>query len=361
VIVSTPHRAHAQERFIFVDHSGTDVEVIRERDLGSVWNGLLYRSTGRMSNLYTIHSRPPLSRADLFHLYNACSVSRRPWVVTVENWPFGRFGPIDRAALVAGGHCKQVLAMSEWVLGVYREAFGSTEHGRRIVEKMTVLRPPQALVPRQPREDDGLIRMCFVGTSFFRKGGLELLRAFEAAHRRHPELRLELVTSFATDSYPEETSYGEGDIVDALAVIARNPETIVLHRSLPNPAVLDLFARSDVGFLPSLFDTYGFSVLEMQAASLPVVVTNQRALPEMVASDRGWVIELPLGENRTVDRSTAAARDRVSRELVDALVAVMEDILPVDAAVEEAEDTLPAAVTADARRIDDFPSAAPAA
>jgi hypothetical protein len=42
-------------------------------------------------------------------------------------------------------------------------------------------------------------------------------------------------------------------------------------------------------------------------------------------------------------------------------VAVMEDILPVDAAVEEAEDTLPAAVTADARRIDDFPSAAPAA
>lgn len=46
----------------------------------------------------------------------------------------------------------------------------------------------------------------------------------------------------------------------------------------------------DVGMLPSYAETYGYSVLEFQAAGRPVITTNIRAFPEINNNECGWVI-----------------------------------------------------------------------
>lgn len=66
------------------------------------------------------------------------------------------------------------------------------------------------------------------------------------------------------------------------------------HTSLTNEAVLALIKTSDVGLLPTWQETYGFSVLEMQACGCPVITTNVRALPEINPENAGWLIRCPL-------------------------------------------------------------------
>ena len=50
----------------------------------------------------------------------------------------------------------------------------------------------------------------------------------------------------------------------------------------------------DVGLLPTWAESYGYSVLEMQACGLPVVTTNIRALPETNVC--GWKVKLTSGK-----------------------------------------------------------------
>lgn len=66
------------------------------------------------------------------------------------------------------------------------------------------------------------------------------------------------------------------------------------HTSLSNDAVLEMIKTSDVGLLPTWQETYGFSVLEMQACGCPVITTNVRALPEINPENAGWLIRCPL-------------------------------------------------------------------
>ena len=40
-------------------------------------------------------------------------------------------------------------------------------------------------------------------------------------------------------------------------------------------------------------DTFGFSVLEMQACGCPVITTDRQAMKEINADDCGWLIHVP--------------------------------------------------------------------
>lgn len=49
--------------------------------------------------------------------------------------------------------------------------------------------------------------------------------------------------------------------------------------------------NAHIGLLPTIGDTFGFSVLEMQASGCPVVTTNREAMPEINNSKTGWIID----------------------------------------------------------------------
>ena len=56
---------------------------------------------------------------------------------------------------------------------------------------------------------------------------------------------------------------------------------------LTNNETLELMKKSHIGLLPTYADTYGYSVLEFQAAGCPVITTNVRALPEINNNNLG--------------------------------------------------------------------------
>lgn len=269
---------------------------------------------------------------DLLHFFNMASLGKTPWVTTFETaaprWQERRPGAIRWGLkLLAGDPCKRLIAMSQCA-AEFQRAFLSDypDIAGDILPKMTVLHPPQrALVDEAPGAPEGAIRFTIVGADFFRKGGLEVLRAFDRLLGEGAPLALSIVSTMAIGDYATHAT--PADLDEAKRLIVKWPEAIEHFERLPNDQVLALFGRTNVALLPTWADTYGYSVLEAQAAGCPVLTTDIRALPEINNDTTGWVIPVPRNERGNGVLGTPAERARFSALLEAGIEAAVRSIL----------------------------------
>ena len=273
-------------------------------------------------------------KADLYHFFNAISMSKKPWVTTFEtSLPrlrshgslINRFG----VRLLARHQCRRLIAMSENAksiqLQILKEFY--PRYYDRVASKMTVVSPPQT-----PLIDDYCqkplpekVHFLLVGADFFRKGGLECLRVMDELLRENYDLHFTIVSSLQYGDYASRAT--ETDYRKALSIIAKHPQHITLHKFLPNIEVLKLFKSSHVALLPSYADTYGYSVLEAQAAGCPVVTTDIRALPEI--NNKKWGYVIPVSKNRLGNAQLGSVQKRAtfSAHLQSSLKSIIRSIL----------------------------------
>jgi glycosyltransferase involved in cell wall biosynthesis len=290
------------------------------------------------------------NRVDLLHLFNGVDLSgRHRWLTSFETIVprlTSTLEPRDAAGLrhpsfnglngralraLAADNCKALLPLSQNAraaqLSLMQDA--PAELADAIAVKMRVLHPPQPLLiqslDEKPRRAGGKIRFLFVGASFFRKGGREILLAFEklVCEERLP-VELVLISSISPDDYTRKVT--PADIQSVRDFIAQNGDWVTLYPAVPNEFVLEQMRQADVGLLPTYADTYGLSILEFQAAGCPVITTNVRAIPEMNTPETGWVIEVPkdtLGE--ALYRTTAERAD-LSEHIIQGLLRSVREI-----------------------------------
>ncbi|BAY25929.1 group 1 glycosyl transferase [Calothrix sp. NIES-2100] len=264
-----------------------------------------------------------LNKVDILHFFNTISYGKTPWITTFETIlprldrtlschqgsrpdfsQLSNYKNVKNALEAMASHsCKHLIAMSHCNANMQRILLKDfPEYQKAIEPKITVLHPPQPLLVSSYAEKnitlDGKIKFILVGASFFRKGGMEVVETFSRLKREYNyDLELTLISSLRLDDYA--TKETEDDIQKAKILIQQNLDWINYYEQLPNKEVLELTKQCHVGLLPTYADTYGFSVLEFQAAGCPVITTNIRALPEVNDNDRGWIIEVPtnyLGE-----------------------------------------------------------------
>ena len=227
-----------------------------------------------------------LGKADLYHFWNAVSVLNDPWLVTFEYYlPRGAreygFDSFENKYIhfvmgrLAHSSCKKIIAISEFALNSqirYIENYG--KYKEEIISKIELIRPPQKLHFERIDEkiySDIEIKFVMVGSDFFRKGGLELLKAFDSVSQLYKKFKLVIVSKL---DYGDYVSFSNKiDQLNALEIINKNDQ-IQLFDSLPNSEVIDLFKSAHVGLLPSFEESYGYSVLEAQACGCPVITTN---------------------------------------------------------------------------------------
>lgn len=251
-----------------------------------------------------------MNHVDLFHFFNSVSFSNKPWIATFET-RIPRYSSMpDRndhqwlrgIKAIAGDSCKKVIAISDCTKRLQLDLLRQfPEFETRIKEKICVVQPPQKLLVDKydlKKLDSREISFIFVGREFFRKGGMEVLRSFIDVKKKYNlPLKLTIISSMIIHDYA--THSGKNDLKQAEQLIIENKSWIKFYKSLPNDQVLELMAGHHVGLLPTWADTYGYSVLEMQASGCPVITTNVRALPEINDNKKGWIIDVPkdyLGE-----------------------------------------------------------------
>jgi len=232
----------------------------------------------------------PLRTPDLYHTYNAIVVNPRPWVVEVESY-MPRFQGLDarhplfRWALrkMAGDRCKALLFTSRSALDLNREkliAAGVDEAKMSVVYRAVERYAPQGRDPKR-------FTILFAGNGFYRKGGLELLKAFQLLDRS--DARLVIISTLETDwgvfPSPENVAWAERTIAD-------HPR-ISLYRRLPHEALIDHLRAGDAFVSTTFADPFNNTVLEAMGCALPVISATTGALPEVVEEGRnGWLLSV---------------------------------------------------------------------
>lgn len=306
--------------------------IVDVRDIFSALSYLrrkLHSPAKATSVLNTTYYRPWPASCDLLHLVNRISFRREPWVVSFEHY-LPRWDSSSKIGLrrLAGRDCKRLIAWSDFAFRRQESVLRQFPDFRDVIRaKMIVLHPPESPTIsdyEQKQLPDDAITFAFVGRDFFRKGGLEMLRAFKRIHEHHCHTRLTIVSSFQFGDYASQSS--EREVREAKRLCDALKGTVTVHGELPNSQVLELFSRSHVALLPTYDDTYGFSVLEAQGAGCPVVTTDVGALPETNNDSVGWVVRVPKNELGIALRKTHQEREVLSKVIEDGVFAVFEDV-----------------------------------
>lgn len=292
------------------------VDYVRVRSFDSLFVKILQKShlprVGLMRTGCTYWGGFSTRRVDLFHFFNllAGGFCGKPFVTTFETsvpreLREGDYWFKKGLEALVSSRCRALLALSECSRRIQMEVLQrhlSSDECRCVERKMSVLHPPQAPLLDEGEmktltatrlERSGPMKFAFVGKDFFRKGGVEVLRALHRI-RRDRAVELWIVGDVSRGGYATSSEVDRPE--ETLRLINENSSWVHWCRALPNSEVLSLFKKCDVGLLPTRADTYGYSVLEMQACGLPVVTTDVRALPEINDEACGWIVGVERDE-----------------------------------------------------------------
>ncbi len=201
----------------------------------------------------------------------------RPWVVTahgrdVRNLQSPRLRALTATAVQGAS---ALIAVSEYLAGELR-SFGlrlPPVHVANMGVDLERFRPADRIAARTRL---GLGRgplVLAVGGLTERKNPLRLLQAFQQVRSTHPDARLAFV--------------GDGPLAGAIragAVRYGVESALVMPGALPNSAITDWLAASDVLALPSLVEPLGVVALEALASGRPVAATRVGGAVEVVGT-----------------------------------------------------------------------------
>jgi len=240
---------------------------------------------------------------DVIHTFNRVPLTRKPWLVTFESLLPRTIGPrqewmrslLRRRLLQPNLH--RVLAMSDFARVQFAHQSRDWPDASRVLSKMQVVAPSTPVrtgAPRSYRAGEEL-RLVFVGLDWGRKGGVVVARLAELLDRGEVPARIDVVSSLRF-SYTDDARH---ELYDDDRRRLVSSARVTCHDRLPNDRVQELLAQAHVLLLPTISDTFGYSVLEGLAHSLPAIVSNVCALPELVTDgENGFVLDVPIDERR---------------------------------------------------------------
>jgi glycosyltransferase involved in cell wall biosynthesis len=244
----------------------------------------------------TNYLAPPTRLPTLVSVYD-CSFIRYPELCTPEVLALV---PLVRRAIGRGA---TVHTSSEFVANEIEELFGPglRSAGRLVVIPLGVphlgdeAEMPSGLAARI----GGFPFVLAVSTLEPRKNLPHLVSAFGLLAAEHAELRLVIAGRDGPDRP------GVDAAIERLPVAAR--ERVVLAGHVDDAGRRALLDAASVLAYPSIYEGFGFPLLEAMSAGLPVVAARAGSIPE-VAGDAALLVE------PTDDRGLAAALNRVLTE-----------------------------------------------
>ena len=260
---------------------------------------------------------------EMIHSFNRIPYGSKPWVVTFESKlprTLGAGAWLQRLLRLRLLHpsCKRVIAMSEYARSQFIEQNSDWPRIAEVLKKLEVIHPSvpvRASRPKRFNPSDPL-KLIFVGNDFARKGGIVSLRVAQKAKKRGLKIQLHIISAlnYGSRSYCDHTQ-GRRYETDLKLLSLEN---VVYHGKQPNQTVLSRFDESHLNLLPTLDDTYGYSVLEGFAGGTPAITSDVCALPEFVKPAQNGVL-LKLASRPGLRWPHIAEPDRSSQHFWDAL------------------------------------------
>jgi glycosyltransferase involved in cell wall biosynthesis len=260
--------------------------------------------------------------------------NRFPWVVEVDNVAvltyyyatlLYLFKPLIRYKL-RSRNCRRIICISEAakksVINFFRD--------KVIEDKCVVVYPfvnTQYLTTgrHENRSDSHRnIRLLYVSTQFYLKGGKELVHVFDRLSKRFSNIELCVVSNT-----PQEV----------IKSFRKNSRISFIPAKLEKKELYEqYYAKSDIFVQISYQDSFGLVYLEAISAGLPVIATDVFAIPEIIEDGKnGFILKSPLRYfnddctpnywmwNRNLDKiASKVDYTQLERELEKKLVELIE-------------------------------------
>ena len=175
---------------------------------------------------------------------------------------------------------KYIIAVS----GSLRDALVAKGYSKEKIEVVGNGYDPNIFFPFFGKREKMLV---YAGAVVPEKGIDLLLNAFNLVHSAHQDLELHL--------YGSASLYG-WDPIYKFEDKSNMPRRVIFHGISRQGDLAIAFRKAELGFLltdpDAGFETFGKSALEMQVCGLPIVVSNNGALPERVIDGKtGYVLD----------------------------------------------------------------------
>jgi glycosyltransferase involved in cell wall biosynthesis len=182
--------------------------------------------------------------------------------------------------LLGSPFCKKILPWSKWCRDYIRGLIDEQE----IREKVELLYPAVHNATVCKKKNKKKIRLLYIGTNdFHRKGGSDILRAFDILRHVYKSLELVFIGSMPQNIYQQY----------------QGCKNIRIYNYLPKKQLFSIYRESDIFSSPTRHDSFGISLLEAMSFSLPVITTKGRSVPvaEEIVDDgvSGFLIKRKYG------------------------------------------------------------------
>jgi len=352
--IGLPRDTYAEKRCVRIN---SDHEYVNCRLIDKV---LYLRAASKLLkfNMSDCIFQPLLGNGiDIYHSFNNVCITSKKWLVTyetlvprVEESNFRKYDDVGDCFFIKSPRIEKYLKYLERDNCLSLNALSTSNHNMQklllddypqyksnILEKMKVVHPPQELFTYASNSNESLskpamLKFIFVGRDFYRKGGAEIVLAFQEL-LDEGSIDIDSVHVTLVGDYKRffnEVFYQRQDDIEfhnKIINIAASSKLFSLNESLPNSTVLEMIKDSHVGLLPTWRDTYGYSVLEFQSMGCPVISSNIRALPEINNNECGWIFDAGvnnLGEIYIVDEND---KSRKRRKIIDGIKNSVREIL----------------------------------
>ena len=127
------------------------------------------------------------------------------------------------------------------------------------------------------RYSESDVRMFFSG-DFFRKGGVNVIDAFERARQRYPGISMTVCCDEKIDFRTEDAALR----AEYLHKVNTMPGIISRGRISREQLMTEVYPETDIFLMPTYVETFGMAILEAMAFGIPVISTNHFAIPEII-------------------------------------------------------------------------------
>jgi glycosyltransferase involved in cell wall biosynthesis len=227
-----------------------------------------------------------IKACDLIHSCRGILIlNKKPWVVDVEHGAsFGFYKTINKSLvekLLSSKYCKKIMPYSE----AAKKSLSSAYDTSNFKEKIEVVYP--AIPPlhiKKRKEKFNRVRLLFIatGTTFYRKGGKELLQAFDILNKKYD---IQLTMKCKVPEKFEKKYKNMSNVIFTSEIVPREK------------VFENFYLKSDIFVMPTYVDSFGYSFLEAMSAELPVVGTDIFAIPEIIEDGKnGFLIHSNISE-----------------------------------------------------------------
>jgi glycosyltransferase involved in cell wall biosynthesis len=182
-------------------------------------------------------------------------------------------------------------------------------------EKLDVI-PPGFPTPSVARGNgDGPFSFLFLGTDFERKGGFDVIEAFDRVRGENPAVRLVLAGSHPAERNPDRTLHSWVGQRRRDRVLARMGEleregAVEVRGAMTADGADSLYATADAFVMPSLAEGFGFANVEAMSHGLPVISSNLGPIAETISHGESGLLVPPGDVGELHDAMARLATER---------------------------------------------------